>query len=219
MTTLQQLDTESQNPALSKALDSIEEHSKEAGVYLRTLFEFTEAYSNDPKYQAQPELVDKCFGRNGLEDDINEIIHHFMHDVSPLARTECLNALIQAVRDNPVYLYYVEQICDYFGIKLPGEDHHPEGVIRFYAPNLHFDQRDHVNFLLACGLQAIPDEGSGSHIKYIDPVTDNYMTVASRSGKIWLKNEIKTLLQKNFPVERIQAACDKLKIDFRVLSR
>lgn len=216
----QKTDIESQHLAIKDALDSIETSSKEAGIYLRVLLEEITQYANNPKYQEQPELVGLCFGPEGLGDDINEIIHHFTHDIPPLARSECLISLLVATEDNPVYRYYVQQICDYFEVKLPkGEQNKKENIVRFYAPNLHLDRREEENFFRACGLRAITDEGSGSHVKWIDPRSGVFMGLSSESKRVWLKNNIKSLLRKNFPIERIQAACDMLKIDFKILSR
>ncbi len=220
MTISQKTNIESQHPAIKDALDSIEASSREAGIYLRILLEEMTPYANDPGYQKQPELVGLCFGPEGLSDDINEIIHHLTHDIPPLARSECLMSLLAATEDSPIYSYYIQQICDYFEVKFQKvEQDKEENIIRFYAPNLHFDRREEENFFRACGLEAISDEGSGSHVKWVDPRSGVFMGLSSESKRVWLKNDIKSLLRKNFPIERIQAACDTLKIDFKILSR
>lgn len=219
MTISQKNNIESQDPAIKEALDSLEARSREAGVYLRILLEEMSPYANDPKYQEKPELVGLCFGPEGLGDDINEIIHHLTHDIPPLARSECLMSLLVATEDSPVYSYYMQQICDYFEVKLKKtEQNKGENIIRFYAPNLHLDRKEEENFYRACGLEAIADEGSGSHTKWVDQ-SGVFMGLSSSSKRVWLKNNIKSLLRKNFPIERIQAACDTLKIDFKILSR
>lgn len=220
MTMSQKTNIESQHPAIKDALDSIEASSRDAGMYLRILLEEMAPYANDSRYQEQPELVGLCFGPEGLNDDINEIIHHLTHDIPPLVRSECLMSLLVATEDSPVYSYYIEQICDYFDVKLQKtESNKGENVIRFYAPNLHFDRKEEENFFRACGLEAMTDEGRGSHVKWINPQSGVFMGLSTDSKRVWLKNSIKNLLDRNLAIERIQAACDALKIDFKILSR
>lgn len=209
------------NYALEEAINDIEDLAPDVGLYIRYLYESLEPYADDPKFGTKPELVDKCFGPNGLDDDISDITHHLTQDIAPLARAKCLEDLLRATLANPVQHYYTRQLAEYFDVRLPNEPPSPEEnrPIRFYAPNLHISPAETENFCRACGLKAITDEGIGSHIKWIDPATDLTIAVTSQSSVIWLKNKIKAMLQSGLPVERIEEACRKLKIDFRVLSR
>lgn len=209
------------NYALEEAINDIEAQAPDAGLYIRYLYEGLEPYADDPKFGTKPELVDKCFGPDGLDDDISDITHHLTQDIAPLARAKCLEDLLRATLSNPVQHYYARQLAEYFDVRLPDEPPSPEEKhpMRFYAPNLHFSPAEIENFNKVCGLKAIADEGAGSHTKWVDPQTDIMITITSRSKKIWLKNNVKSMLQNNFPIERIEEACRKLKIDFRVLSR
>lgn len=201
----------------------------EATDYLQCLLDMLEPFAHEKTYQEHPELVEQCFGQTKLQADIDEIIYLLEKRVPVRDRGAIFRALYESVAHEPLYAYVIHQIYAYFQTPLTpstpvqkASEAAPapsESPVRFHAANLLFDQRQLEEFYRACGLRKIPDEGKGGHMKWIDPGTDRFITLSYSSEKHWMKNHIRLMLGNGLPVDRIQAACKKLKIDFTILSR
>lgn len=212
-----------------KALENIEKISIEAAEYLRLFVDMFDEFEVDP-YKGNPVLVLNCFPK-GIDEDQNELIGIFEDVIRDSAdeeysRTEIADAfrsLSSFLADKKVVLWALAPVFEHFGIAKDEENELEEmsvvpKKVRFRMPNL-LSERSELNALFSkCGLVCDPNSGKGSHEKWTDPKGEmKGFSNITGSNKIWMKNVIKELLEKELPIERIKAACDSLDIDFEVL--
>lgn len=208
---------------LPAAIKALEAESPELGVYFHYLFDALEPLAQDSAYRRDPQLIEYCFGEATLQEDINETVHHIRQNISPEKYIPLLQNLFATIQDEPVYAYVFAQICEALGV-IVSKTHNgsntllPPSIPRFHAPNLIFSPREMENFYRTCGLVPDSSQGKGSHVKWIDSTTGLFSALFAVSDQIWLKNNIRQMLQNGFPVERIKMACDKLHIEFSILS-
>lgn len=174
------------------------------------------------EYETQPERARHSLPN--LEDDQAELQNEINRSIQGGADKAAIQSTLQRIASSlakkKVPLWALRPVFRHFGA-LPEDDKDDDSSddtpIRFYMPNLLFDRRQLDEFFRASGLTEDTKGGSGSHTKWVDADGQTY-GIASWSRKSWLKNNIKSMLQAGFPVDRIQMACDSLGIDFVVLN-
>jgi len=197
--------------------ERLEELSPDCRGYLQLYVEMLSEIET-PFYQENPGEIIHCFP-TGLDDDINEIISYFKNlGDSPESAISILQDLKEVLKQlHPVTYTTLQPLFEYFNLtEGEGENADNDENLRFRVPNLFFSKRESDAFLSACGLSPLLDEGSGSHTKWVDEY-GQFMTISSLNGKKWIKHDIKDLLKNRYPIERIQEACRKLKIQFEIL--
>ena len=203
-------------------LDDLRALSPNGAEYLHLMMDDLEIF-NMAEYETQPERARHSLPN--LEDDQAELQNEINRSIQGGADKTAIQSTLQRIASSlakkKVTLWALRPVFRHFGA-LPEDDESDDSAedtpIRFYMPNLLFDRRQLDEFFRACGLTEDTKSGKGSHTKWVDSEGRSYGVVGSDSKKAWLKNDIKTMLQAGFPVDRIQMACDSLGIDFVVLN-
>jgi len=157
-----------------------------------------------------------------LEDDQSELLNMIQKIKSSVDDTEfeelkrIIENIFHTTERTPVTRWALTPIMEH--LDLPTDEQKTERKIRFYMQNLLWDRTELEKFYRACKFKQILDQGSGSHTVWRGKDGRTYGT-SSDSKKMWAKNNIKELIEKGFPIEKIEAACKKLKIDFRIISK
>lgn len=218
---------ESQEQNTNSNLEKLEALSSDAGMYMRLFCDSLEHYEQEETYKKKPELIEHCFP-DGFDEDINEMISLLKKDLkNPKSKDEILNTLADLAEslkeERPVTYYAMEELFSYFGLDLDSKEmDSAQKKIRFRLVNRLFDMKEEEAFYKACGLE--PEltrgklAGKGSHVKWIDPTEEwKSYAVSSRSSKIWTKNDVRDLLKKGFPLDKLTKACRAFDLDFELI--
>ena len=194
--------------------DSPEYLSPDAAEYLNLFMEMISDYEVEP-YVSHPDLLDNCFPQ-GLDEDQNELIALLKKSNDISAVKSALTELFESLESNPVQIWALRPIFEYFDIKLPGKS--SPGRVRYRLPNLVLNNSDQVLFFTSCGFEADSKSGKGSHVKWTDPSGQmNGFVLSYEGSRFWLKNVIKDLLDKGMSLDRIHKACLDMNIAFEIL--
>lgn len=214
-----------QQPDLMDVLTRLEVLAPKAAEYIHLFLLLIQDFEV-PAYAQNPENILKCFPK-GLDDDQNEMIYFLNEAIEKgVFREEIvseLRNLSSALRSSPVALWAFHPVFSHF---LPHEDavdfssdssgFSPESV-RIHLPNLLYAAHEVRSFFRACGFERRGQEGS--HEKWHDRNGAFMMTLPFTSGKLWLKNIVRELLQRGVLMDIIENACWKLKIHCRILKK
>ncbi len=201
-----------------EGLEEIEALSPDAAEYIELFADVLADFNVEP-YISSPDLLANCFP-NGLEEDQNEIIYLLKNATDDEQKLkQALEHFSNNISDNPVLMWGMREIFDHFKVSRNTLSN-PEQLVRkkFRAPNIVLYLRDQEIFYSLLGLVKVKDGGKGSHMKWEDPKGEfKGYGLAYDSDRFWLKNEIKRLLDKGMPIDKIAHACYEMNIDFEEL--
>ncbi len=207
-------------PKLSDALEQVEALNEEGGQYLKLFLEMTGDY-DVPPFDTNPELGMNCF-KNGLEDDVNELLGLFTQNEDEDYKAELAQALRnvrEMMSERPFSLFALKALFDQC---IPHEEETGDKYIKkekhYYLPNIELNRTEIEKFYIACGFTKAERSGNGDHQKWNDS-KGKFVATSYNAYEIWVKNIIKQLVEKGVPLEDIEKGCTKCNIPFRIISQ
>lgn len=203
-------------------LSRLESLAPKAAEYVIAFLDMIGEYGS--VFDLQPEDILKCFPK-GLKDDQTEMIGLLTEQLDAGALRDdivsALEDLASGLRLSPTLFFAMRPVFEHF---LPSDaadeilsSESPSETARIRVQNLLYAAHDVQTFLLVCGFEVRGQEGS--HQKWYDCSGAFMKTLPVTSGKLWLKNIIRELLQRGVSIDVIITACDKLKISYRILRK
>lgn len=220
------MNTETQESTrLGTLLGEIRKILPDTADYIEVLFSTLADFEGVDVYKAHPGKIADCVSDiDELADEVTKSMKIELSDKAPKGsdKLQTVKDLFSELHDllssGPnVYKYFLKGIFELLGTQSTdfGVERREHVYSRYIVPNILLNKTEMERFFNAIGLTKLKEGGRGSHEKWTDS-TDimKGFALTAYSGKMWLKNEIKDLMRKGMPIERIRAACESCNIRF-----
>lgn len=210
--------------SVQETLDMVREVVPQTTEDIELLFIILEDFEGSDFYAQEPDQINYCVDED-LDEIAEELVENIKRELAGKDEHTCalvrdaFTTLHHLLSQQPnVYKYFLSHIFEYFSVTT--HDFEPEKEVHVYnkyrVPNLNLKRQELEDFYIALGLAPNTKGGKGSHIKWTDPNNEMQGSCnSSDEGALWVKNNIKSILAKGMPIERIEAACKVCNISFQ----
>lgn len=211
---------------IQEDLEALEELLLETSFNIQVLLEEVQIYDDTPYYTKNPEAAIELLGSD-LIDIIESIQEAYLNEMSGLdeekkveIHDKMADIYLTIKSILPVSSIILRDLFSKLDVELESPTTiKPEKKRKPYRVESKIMKTHEIEeFLRKCGLEEDKKRGKGSHTEFRDPQREmsGFETHSEASNNIQLRAIITRLHAKGLPLDRIDIACNKLRLPFRL---